>query len=47
MMSRAIMIHELATEPFLFKFVTVIKTKCIFNFLLKLPEYWPVRAEVS
>ena len=47
MMSGAIMIHELATEPFTFKFVTVIKTKCIFNFLLKLPEYWPVRAEVS
>ena len=31
MMSRAIMIHELATEPFSFKFVTVIKTKCIFS----------------
>ena len=38
------MIHELGTEPFSFKFVTVIKTKCNFNFLPKLPEYWLVKA---
>lgn len=47
MMSGAIMIHELTTEPFTFKFVTVSKTKCNFNFLPKLPEFWQVRAEVS